>query len=261
MLWKVDHAGVVGGEAAGGRVGEARERDPLAFDVGIEVLDARDAGGRPAFDRGDDGNDEDSVLVGAQGRHRDPGRGTSRRLGGEALEAAGRAIGSQIVRRGRNTYCGLSWGLTFLTNERAGWASVGGRRNDYALSGQGSAVSSENDRQIPGEARSLAFPAVARLELDDLLTQLVERAQDVLATQGRLRGLLRANRMITTDLRLPVLLRLIVEAACELIDVRYGALGVIAPDRTLEEFIHVGMTRARRRRSVIYRPVAVCSGR
>ncbi|WP_372511873.1 GAF domain-containing protein [Frankia umida] len=95
-------------------------------------------------------------------------------------------------------------------------------------------------RDAPGAG--LTFPSVARLELDELLTQLVERAQDVIATQGRLRGLLRATRMITTDLRLPVLLRLIVEAACELLDARYGAIGVLTPDRRrLEEFIHVGM--------------------
>ncbi|MCL9761653.1 GAF domain-containing protein [Frankia sp. AiPa1] len=91
-------------------------------------------------------------------------------------------------------------------------------------------------------AAGLAFPSVARLELDELLTQLVDRAQDVIATQGRLRGLLRATQMITTDLRLPVLLRLIVEAACELLNARYGAVGVLTPDRRrLEEFIHVGM--------------------
>ncbi|WP_242418961.1 GAF domain-containing protein, partial [Frankia sp. CpI1-P] len=91
------------------------------------------------------------------------------------------------------------------------------------------------------QGEGLTFPVVARLELDELLTQLVERAQDVLATQGRLRGLLAASRAIATDLRLPVLLRQVVEAACELLGARYGALGVIAPDRTLEEFIHVGM--------------------
>jgi len=88
------------------------------------------------------------------------------------------------------------------------------------------------------------FPTVARLELDELLTQLVDRAQDVLATQSRLRGLLRANRIVATDLRLPTLLRLVVEAACELLGARYGALGVVAPDGTLEEFVHVGMDEA-----------------
>ena len=40
----------------------------------------------------------------------------------------------------------------------------------------------------------LMFPRLPRLELDELLAQLVERAQEVMATQGRLRGLLRANQ-------------------------------------------------------------------
>ncbi|MGF7234073.1 MAG: GAF domain-containing protein [Frankia sp.] len=93
----------------------------------------------------------------------------------------------------------------------------------------------------PGVLPDMAFPAVARLELDELLTQLVERARDVQATQGRLRALLRANRAVTADLDLPSVLRRIVEAACELVDARYGALGVIGPDRTLEQFIHVGV--------------------
>ena len=45
------------------------------------------------------------------------------------------------------------------------------------------------------------------MELDQLLGQLVERAQEVMATQGRLRGLLRASRMITGGLALPVVKR------------------------------------------------------
>ncbi len=88
------------------------------------------------------------------------------------------------------------------------------------------------------EPASLEGP---RLELDELLSQLVDRAQDVMAAQSRLRGLLRANRLIVGDLALPVVLRRIVEAACELVQARYGALGVIAPNGGLEQFIHVGM--------------------
>ncbi|WP_131787805.1 sensor histidine kinase [Protofrankia symbiont of Coriaria ruscifolia] len=87
----------------------------------------------------------------------------------------------------------------------------------------------------------LAFPTVARLELDELLAQLVERAQDVIATQSRLRGLLRATRMVTADLSLEVVLRRIVEEACELVDAQYGALGVIAKEGYLEQLVHVGM--------------------
>jgi signal transduction histidine kinase len=81
-----------------------------------------------------------------------------------------------------------------------------------------------------------------RLELDQLLGQLIDRAQDVIATQDRLRGLLRANRAIVGDLALPVVLQRIVEAARELAHARYAALGVIAPEGGgLEEFIHVGV--------------------
>ncbi|MCW2549734.1 MAG: sensor signal transduction histidine kinase, partial [Mycobacterium sp.] len=96
-------------------------------------------------------------------------------------------------------------------------------------------------RQMPSETTgSLMFPQVARLELDDLLEQLVERAQEVLNTQGRLRGLLSATRAIAGDLSLPVLLHRIVEVACELLGARYGALGVVGADSELTEFITVG---------------------
>ncbi|WP_432479289.1 GAF domain-containing protein [Nocardioides sp. GXQ0305] len=84
--------------------------------------------------------------------------------------------------------------------------------------------------------------AAPDLELDELLTQLIARAEDVRAAQNRLRGLLRANRSVIGDLALDALLRRIVEAACELVDAPFGALGVIAPDGTgLEEFVHVGV--------------------
>ncbi|SDZ22120.1 Histidine kinase-like ATPase domain-containing protein [Asanoa ishikariensis] len=95
------------------------------------------------------------------------------------------------------------------------------------------------DRE-PGED-TLTFPDLPRLELDQLLSQLVERAQEVMATQGRLRGLLRANQLIIGDLGLPAALRRIVEAARELVGARYAALGVIAQGGGLIEFIHSGM--------------------
>ena len=92
-----------------------------------------------------------------------------------------------------------------------------------------------------GDAGALTFPDLPRLELDQLLGQVVERAQEVLGTQGRLRGLLRANQVITGDLALPVVLRRIADAARELVGARYAALGVIGPDGDLVEFVHVGM--------------------
>ncbi|MCU1662684.1 MAG: hypothetical protein JWR58_2749 [Pseudonocardia sp.] len=63
----------------------------------------------------------------------------------------------------------------------------------------------------------------------------------MIATQGRLRGLLRANQLIVSDLALPTVLRHIVEAARELVGARYVALGVISPAGGLAEFVHTGM--------------------
>jgi signal transduction histidine kinase len=87
----------------------------------------------------------------------------------------------------------------------------------------------------------LTFPDEPRVELDRVLGELVERAREVLTTQGRLRALLRANQAVALQLDLPVMLRRIVEVAVELVSARYGALGLISPDGGLEEFIHVGM--------------------
>ena len=93
----------------------------------------------------------------------------------------------------------------------------------------------------PDDSGRLVFPDAPRLELDELLTQIIVRAEEVLATQGRLRGLLAANRTITADLTLPTVLRRIVEAGCQLVRARYGALGVLAPNGGLAEFVHVGL--------------------
>lgn len=95
---------------------------------------------------------------------------------------------------------------------------------------------------VPDEdAAELTFPDLPRLELDELLGQLVERAQEVMATQERLRGLLRANQAITSGLSLPVVLRRIADSARELVGARYAALGVLGSEGGLAEFVHVGL--------------------
>ena len=90
-------------------------------------------------------------------------------------------------------------------------------------------------------AGGLACPDMPRLGLDELLVQLVDRAGDVLAAQGRLRGLLRANALVAGDLSLPVVLRQITGAARDLLGARYAALGVLGPGGRLEQFVHDGM--------------------
>ncbi|MGK9147787.1 GAF domain-containing sensor histidine kinase [Plantibacter flavus] len=88
----------------------------------------------------------------------------------------------------------------------------------------------------------LNYSDPARAELDRTLEALVAQASHVLKTQSRLRALIKANRAITEGLELSSVLRSIVDAAVELVDAEYGAMGVIAPHGGLEQFIHVGMS-------------------
>jgi signal transduction histidine kinase len=87
----------------------------------------------------------------------------------------------------------------------------------------------------------LEFPDGRKSELDRSLAELMSNAQKVLEAQGRLRSLLRASQAVVEELDLPTVLRKIVGAAVELVGAKYGALGVIAPDGHLEQFIHVGI--------------------
>ncbi|MGI5191609.1 GAF domain-containing protein [Promicromonospora sp. CA-289599] len=88
---------------------------------------------------------------------------------------------------------------------------------------------------------SFQFPDVP-LELESTIGELIERAHKVQAAHGRLRDLLRANRIVVGDLELEQVLHRIVDAAVTLVDAQYGALGVIDADGGLERFIHVGMS-------------------
>src|ERR1700760_4131129 len=85
------------------------------------------------------------------------------------------------------------------------------------------------------------------LQLDELLAELQGRLQAVLATRDRMRGLLEAVVAIGSRLDLESTLRRIVEAAVDLVDATYGALGVIGDDdggkRRVAEFIPAGLSR------------------
>jgi signal transduction histidine kinase len=85
------------------------------------------------------------------------------------------------------------------------------------------------------------LPPLARIDLDDLLHEVLERVGEVVASRERLRALLDAVVAIGADLDLRSTLQRIVEAACRLAGARYGALGVIGSDRMLVEFITHGI--------------------
>jgi GAF domain-containing protein len=79
------------------------------------------------------------------------------------------------------------------------------------------------------------------LRLDELLSQVNDRIAEIRGSRDRLQGLVDAVVAVSRGLDLAATLRRIVEAAVELVDARYGALGVIRPDRTLSEFIYTGI--------------------
>ena len=97
---------------------------------------------------------------------------------------------------------------------------------------------------------SSALSPLARARLDELLVELLQRVEDVMNTQDRLRGLLDAVVGIAADLSLDSVLERIVRAACQLADAQYGALGVLGdgPDRRLREFVTYGLTDDQRAR-------------
>lgn len=94
-----------------------------------------------------------------------------------------------------------------------------------------------------GSAAQSHLLTPAALDLDDLIGELRARADASTHSQARLSHLLDAVIAVTSDLELREVLSRIVRAACELVDARYGALGVIHRDgEHLVEFITRGMT-------------------
>jgi signal transduction histidine kinase len=90
-------------------------------------------------------------------------------------------------------------------------------------------------------------PPLAGLRLDELLTELQDRLTEITNTRDRLQGLLKAVVAVGTGLELESTLQRIVQTAVELVDARYGALGVVS-DEGLSEFVYVGIDQETRDR-------------
>jgi len=83
--------------------------------------------------------------------------------------------------------------------------------------------------------------ALSGMRLTELLNEVQERLAVVGRTQARVQHLLDAFLTVSTGLDLDATLRRIVEAGTELVDARYGALGVLREGGGLSSFIHVGI--------------------
>jgi len=83
--------------------------------------------------------------------------------------------------------------------------------------------------------------SLAGLRLDELLGELQERLAEIGKTRDRLQGLLDAVVAVGAGLELAGTLQRIVQTAVELVDARYGALGVLSGHEGLSEFVYVGI--------------------
>ncbi|WP_280829111.1 GAF domain-containing protein [Mycobacterium sp. OTB74] len=89
-------------------------------------------------------------------------------------------------------------------------------------------------------ARPLRAP-LSGLRLRELLSEVQDRVEQIIEGRDRLDGLVEAMLTVTAGLELDETLRTIVHAAIELLDARYGALGVRGSDHELVEFIYEGI--------------------
>jgi two-component system sensor histidine kinase DevS len=89
---------------------------------------------------------------------------------------------------------------------------------------------------------------LSQLRLRELLAEVQERITQIVEGRDRLDGLVEAMLVVTSDLDLDTTLRTIVHTAIELVDARYGALGVRGSGHDLLAFIYEGIDENERER-------------
>jgi len=100
-------------------------------------------------------------------------------------------------------------------------------------------VESERDTEDPTPSGSATVAQNPDLLLDELRSRALASSRE----QERLTALLEAVMAVTADLELSEVLTRIVRSGCELVDAKYGAMGVLGPDREhLVEFVSRGLT-------------------
>lgn len=82
---------------------------------------------------------------------------------------------------------------------------------------------------------------LSQLHLSELLSEIQDRIAQIVQARDRLDGLVEAILAVASGLQLDETLRTIVHTAIELVDARYGALGVRGDDRELVAFVYEGI--------------------
>ena len=87
---------------------------------------------------------------------------------------------------------------------------------------------------------------LSQLRLRELLKEVQDRVEQIIKGRDRLDGLVEAMLVVTSGLELDATLRTIVHTAIDLVDARYGALGVRGKDHELVEFSYEGIDETTR---------------
>jgi signal transduction histidine kinase len=98
-----------------------------------------------------------------------------------------------------------------------------------------------NDGEAAAAADRPHPNVLSGLRLDELLHGVQERLAEIVQIRDQMQGLLDAVLAVASGLELDATLRRIVRSAVDLVDARYGALGVLAPDGGISRFIYVGL--------------------
>lgn len=102
------------------------------------------------------------------------------------------------------------------------------------------------DRSDADSAVHPVRDTLSQLRLRELLSEVQDRVEQIVEGRDRLDGLVEAMLVVTAGLELDETLRTIVHTAIDLVDARYGALGVRGHDHELVEFIYEGIDGATR---------------
>jgi two-component system sensor histidine kinase DevS len=94
-----------------------------------------------------------------------------------------------------------------------------------------------NAEQQPAPLRE----TLSQLRLRELLAEVQDRIEKIVEGRDRLDGLVEAMLVVTSGLELDATLRRIVATAIQLVDARYGALGVRGHGHDLVEFVYQGI--------------------
>ncbi|MBN6040359.1 GAF domain-containing sensor histidine kinase [Amycolatopsis sp. 195334CR] len=109
-------------------------------------------------------------------------------------------------------------------------------------------MSADSGTEDDGSGARRVTGTLSQLRVREVLRDLQERIELLISTRDKMDGLLDAVLAVASGLELDTTLRRIVQAAIDLAEARYGALGVLGEGTSLAEFVYIGIDEPTRDR-------------